>query len=86
MKLGQREEMEKRMQPIIGEHMKLYRLEQKLSQEAMAKQLGISCRTYIDLENQHSLPSGTTLAVFLTMISEDQLTDILKDIQTKFEE
>ena len=47
------------------------RVELNISQEEMAHRLGLSCRSYVDLDHGESCCSAVTLAVFLVFICKD---------------
>lgn len=77
-----------KMKSVIGSNLLAYRKSWSLSQEAMAKKLSMSVRSYIDLEHGDNLPSATTLALFLTMLDPydqekllDQLRQVLDEIK-----
>ena len=54
-------------------HDKVFRagVELNISQEEMAHRLGLSCRSYVDLDHGESCCSAVRLAVFLVFICKD---------------
>ena len=65
------------MMPILIAWMTEYRKAQRFSQEKMAAGLGLSVRSYIDLEHGASFPSATTLALFLLLLSKQEQKALL---------
>lgn len=65
------------LQPILAEEFRQYRKVYMLSQEQLAKRLGISVRSYIDLEHGLFLPSATTLIHFLLLLDDQELLNFL---------
>lgn len=69
------------MKPVIASAFLEYRNRWNLTQEAMAKRLSMSCRSYIDLEHGERHPSATTLALFLTMLEPSEQEQILEQLR-----
>lgn len=69
------------MKPIISEKLKSYRQAAGLTQEQMAREYGMSVRSYIDLEHGNCFPSATTFAQLLTSLSREELKVLLADIK-----
>jgi len=66
--------------PIFMQSFTRYRKEHRLSQEQMARLLGVAVRSYIDLEHGNSLPATLTLIAFLSLVNEEGQRDILHPI------
>lgn len=77
-----RENMKKALQEIFPVELKRYRIEKKLSQEAMAKLLMVAVRSYIDLEHGVTFPSALTLANFLLLLSETEQEELLRRLRS----
>lgn len=72
-----------KMKPVMASALLEYRTLWNLTQETMARKLSMSLRSYIDLEHGDSLPSATTLALFLTMLDptdQEKLLDKLRQV------
>ena len=63
---------------LLSEHIKAFRQEQSLSQEAMAATLHISTRSYSDIENKKSLCSTRTFILYQVSLSEDEMIALWK--------
>lgn len=74
------------MKPVIATKLLEYRTRRSLTQEAMARKLSMSCRSYIELEHGDSLPSATTLALFLTMLESSEQEKLLEQLQKSLDE
>lgn len=75
-----------KMKPVIAAEFLEYRTRLGLTQEAMARRLSMSCRSYIDLEHGDSLPSATTLALFLTMLGPAEQDKMLVKLREALDE
>lgn len=75
-----------KMKPVIATELLEYRSRLGLTQEAMARRLSMSCRSYIDLEHRDSLPSATTLALFLTMLEPAEQEKMLEKLREVLDE
>lgn len=75
-----------KMKPVMASILLEYRNRWNLTQEAMARRLSISNRSYIDLEHGDSLPSATTLALFLTMLKPSEQEEILDRLRQVLDE
>lgn len=75
-----------KMKPVIAAEFLEYRTHLGLTQEVMARRLSMSCRSYIDLEHGDSLPSATTLALFLTMLEPAEQEKMLEKLREAFDE
>ena len=73
------------MKPIISAKLKSYRRSNGLTQEQMAREYGMSIRSYVDLEHGISFPSATTFAQFLTSLNKEELKALLADIKDAVE-
>lgn len=82
MHAKRRKNMKKALQAIIPVELKRYRIEQGLSQEAMARLLMVAVRSYIDLEHGDTFPSALTLANYLLLLSEEQQEDLLRRLRS----
>ena len=85
MRTEKRNEMKKALQTILSVELKQYRMRNGLTQEAMARKLRLSVRSYIELEHGTNLASGPTLAVFLTMMSEEESMAFLEAVRVAWE-
>lgn len=70
-----------KMKYVMASALLEYRNRWNLTQEAMARKLSMSCRSYIDLEHGDSLPSATTLALFLMMLEPTDQKKLLEKIR-----
>ena len=61
------------------------RVELNISQEEMAHRLGLSCRSYVDLDHGEVCCSAVTLVMFLIYICADPLA-CLEELRYTFEE
>lgn len=75
-----------KMKSVIATELLEYRTRLGLTQEAMARRLSMSCRSYIDLEHGDSLPSATILALFLTMLEPAEQEKLLEKMREVFDE
>ena len=75
-----------KMKPVIATELLEYRTRLGLTQEAMARRLSMSCRSYIDLEQGDGLPSATTLALFLTMLEPAEQEKMLEKLREVLDE
>lgn len=75
-----------KMKPVIATTLLEYRTHWNLTQETMARRLSLSCRSYIDLEHGDSLPSATTLALFLTMLEPAEQEKMLEKLREVLDE
>ena len=75
-----------KMKPVIATTLSEHRTHWNLTQEAMARRLSMSCRSYIDLEHGDSFPSATTLALFLTMLEPAEQEKLLEKLREVFDE
>lgn len=68
-------------------HNKVFRarVELDISQEEMARRLGLSCRSYVELDHGKACCSAVTLAVFLIYICNDPVA-FLEELRYAFEE
>ena len=73
------------MCPLIASELKNYRERQGLSQEAFAKKLQISLRSYSDLEHEITLPSCITLLVFMSLLEKGYLDLFQRTVRTTIE-
>lgn len=64
--------VKKKLKPIICQAFLRYRMRQELSQEQFAKTLGITVRSYIDLEHGDAFPSATTFIVFILHLEQHE--------------
>ena len=69
------------MKPIISAKLKSYRKSIGLTQEQMAREYGMSVRSYVDLEHGICFPSATTFAQLLTSLNQEELKALLADIK-----
>lgn len=74
------------MKPVIAAVLLEYRTRLGLTQEVMARRLSMSCRSYIELEHGDSLPSATTLALFLTMLEPAEQKKLLEQLREALDE
>lgn len=75
-----------KIKPVIASVLLEYRNRWNLTQEAMARMLSMSVRSYIDLEHGDNLPSATTLALFLTMLEPSDQESILGKMRQALDE
>lgn len=75
-----------KIKPVIASVLLEYRNRWNLTQEAMARRLSMSVRSYIDLEHGDNLPSATTLALFLTMLEPSDQESILGKMRQALDE
>lgn len=75
-----------KMKPVIASALLEHRTQCSLTQEAMARKLSMSLRSYIDLEHGHSLASATTLALFLTMLPPTEQKNMLDKLRQVLDE
>lgn len=80
-----RENMKKALQDVIPVELKRYRKKRNLSQEAMARILKLSVRSYIELEHGTTMPSALTLALFMMLLSEEEQKNLLALMQETVE-
>lgn len=73
------------MKPLISEKLKNYRKSNGLTQEQMAREYGMSVRSYVDLERGICFPSATTFAQLLTSLNQEELKSLLADIKDTVE-
>ena len=73
------------MKPIISAKLKSYRRSAGLTQEQMAREYGMSVRSYVDLEHGICFPSATTFAQLLTSLNQEELKALLADIKDAVE-
>jgi len=73
------------MKPIISAKLKSYRKSTGLTQEQMAREYGMSARSYVDLEHGICFPSATTFAQLLTSLNQEELKALLADIKDAVE-
>ena len=69
------------MKPIISAKLRNYRKSAGLTQEQMAREYGMSVRSYVDLEHGICFPSATTFAQLLTSLNQEELKALLTDIK-----
>ena len=69
------------LRDLLSEHIKAFRQEQSLSQEAMAATLHISARSYSDIENGKSLCSACTFIFYQVSLSEDEMIALWKALK-----
>lgn len=60
---------------------KKYRFKHDLSQEQMAERLHISTRSYSDIERRIYGISAQTLVMYMLIISEDELQQLILDLR-----
>lgn len=75
-----RKQIEASFHPIIISLMKRYRAKYGLSQEAFARTLKMSARSYSDLERGITFPSGLTFALFMTMLDSAEQKEALDEL------
>lgn len=75
-----------KIKPVMASTLLEYRTRWNLTQEAMARRLSISNRSYIDLEHGDNLPSATTLALFLAMLEPSEQEDMLDRLRQVLDE
>ena len=85
MRIQRNQESKKAMERIFCAWLKRYRQEHGMTQEQMARAFMISCRSYSDLENGTSGPSGLTFAMFLTFLSQEEQKTFLSDLRSEIE-
>ena len=85
MHTKRRENMKKALQEIIPVELKRYRIKKGLSQEAMAKLLMVTARSYADLEHGVTFPSALTLANYLLLLPEKEQEDLLHRLRSGVE-
>ena len=73
------------MKPIISAKLRNYRKSNVLTQEQMAREYGMSVRSYVDLEHGICFPSATTFAQLLTSLNQEELKALLADIKDAVE-
>lgn len=73
------------MKPIISAKLRNYRKSNGLTQEQMAREYGMSVRSYVDLEHGICFPSATTFAQLLTSLNQEELKALLADIKDAVE-
>jgi len=73
------------MKPIISAKLRNYRKSAGLTQEQMAREYGMSVRSYVDLEHGICFPSATTFAQLLTSLNQEELKALLADIKDAVE-
>lgn len=73
------------MKPIISAKLKSCRKSIGLTQEQMAREYGMSVRSYVDLEHGICFPSATTFAQLLTSLNQEELKALLADIKDAVE-
>ena len=77
-----KERIEPALQEYIAKEMKAYRKKNKLSQKAFARNLKISERAYQGIEGtEKSLSSGTTLLLFMSMLTPEEQLDFMARIK-----
>ena len=77
MQSKRRMNMKKALQEIFPVELKQYRIKRELTQEAMARLLMVSVRSYIDLEHGECMPCATTLALFLLLLPKEEQKRLL---------
>lgn len=65
------------LQSLLPKEFRKYRQAYALSQEQLARKLGISVRSYIDLEHGLFFPSATTLILFMLQLNDQELLSFL---------
>ena len=85
MQSKRRMNMKKALQEIFPVELKQYRIKRELTQEAMARLLMVSVRSYIDLEHGVTFPSALTLANYLLLLSEEEQEDLLRRLRSGIE-
>ena len=85
MRQLQRKNIKKALQDVFPVELKQYRKRQNLSQEAMARTLMLSVRSYIDLEHGLTMPSALTLALYMMLLSKEEQKDLLSLMQEAME-
>ena len=73
------------MKPIISAKLRNYRKSNGLTQEQMAREYGMSVRSYVDLEHGICFPSATTFAQLLISLNQEELKALLADIKDAVE-
>jgi len=63
----------------LNPKLKPWRTEHKHTQEKMAEMLRMSPRSYADLEREESGFSATTLLLFLALLSDDEMIDLVQE-------
>ena len=81
MELLKRKELKTAMKPIMSKWMKTQRQSLGFSQEQMARQYGMSVRSYIDLEHGVNFPSAATFAQLLTSLNSDDARKMLAELK-----
>ena len=69
------------MKPIIAAKLRSYHKSNGQTQEQMAREYGMSVRSYVDLEHGICFPSATTFAQLLTSLNQQELKALLTDIK-----
>ena len=85
MQSKRRMNMKKALQEIFPVELKQYRIKRELTQEAMARLLMVSVRSYIDLEHGVAFPSALTLANYLLLLPEKEREDLLRRMRSGVE-
>lgn len=85
MQKNKQTKLKEAMCPFIASELKNFRERQGLSQEAFAKKLQISLRSYSDLEHEITLPSCITLLVFMALLEKENLDMFQHTVRTTIE-
>ena len=85
MQKNKQTKLKETMCPFIASELKNFRERQGLSQEAFAKKLQISLRSYSDLEHEITLPSCITLLVFMALLEKENLDMFQHTVRTTIE-
>lgn len=67
--------------PILSSYLKKARRASLFTQEQMADQLGISVRSYANLEHGRSLCSTPVLILFMMSTNQDTIVQMFRDIR-----
>ena len=85
METRKQQRIKNAMKPIISAKLRSYRKSNGLTQEQMAREYGMSVRSYVDLEHGICFPSATTIAQLLTSLNQEELKALLADIKDAVE-
>lgn len=75
-----------KLKAILKRELKKIRYKRGMTQEQMAEKLGISPRSYLELEHGRRAPSTMSLVRFLLLLREEELFPLLKELWALAEE
>lgn len=78
--------IERLLKNFLSPKLKEYRTGTGLSQEALAEKLGISTRSYSDLERGICNVSAATLMIFLAVLPEKESVKLIGEFRTRLKE